>query len=518
MSGYAGAGMPGAKGDPGTDGQVQSVAGRIGDVVLAVADVVGAAAAVDIPPSIAAVTPAVAALIGPGIDGTGVADSTAAMQAKIDAAPAGAVIYAPLGYYRHTGLVFTDGKKLDGPGWWALTDNLAAFASGGWASAANYGGAVFICTAAAGKALSFEDTETMAGFSVRNIASIGSGAGTASGLALGLAAHAVVKAEVSNVLVGDFALGVDLNWVENSTFTDLSVRGCTNGVSCANNTNANHFYNLQLERITTVGFNTDASSIGNHVHGGLAQANTGTCFALRGTNNHLYGVYFENVGGTWAVDVIAGSKHGLHDLHTQSADDDLRIQAGVAKTLLTGWSRGPNGASLSNFGDATVIIGDVLFFADGGTNTVIVNDTYGVQTPKLSVGPTSASAQLWKLDNYGRPLHQAAGTPTIVNGGANNGGAPVVTQFLGGNDVRGRIGIGTGAAPAPTVGAVMATVTFVQPYANIPSAILLFAANAAGAVSAAFVGSGDLTVNGFSVRLQTPLANNQAIFWYEVVA
>lgn len=94
-----------------------------------------------------------AIVAGTGVDATGAADSTAAIQAIINAAPAGSTVFVPTGTYRLTApLVFSKSLSFVGAG---AVDIWGGLATGfDWPGVSPYlGGTVFLVTAAATNAI-----------------------------------------------------------------------------------------------------------------------------------------------------------------------------------------------------------------------------------------------------------------------------------------------------------------------------------------------------------------------------
>jgi hypothetical protein len=111
---------------------------------------------------------------------------------------------------------------------------------------------------------------------------------------------------LNNVLVANFLKGITLNGFVSNSIYDLSVNGCTTGITVGDTTGCTEtkFYNLRMELCTTAMKLNHATRIG--IFGGLIQSNTtGIDFAPSGagyvTSNAFYDVWFENNTTPWTL-------------------------------------------------------------------------------------------------------------------------------------------------------------------------------------------------------------------------
>lgn len=294
-----------------------------------------------------------------GLDTTGAnaASNTTTIDAAIAAAPKGATLLLPVGIIAYTALAaFGDGKTLEGGGWYSAVDALQAFGDIDYLNNTYFGGTVLRSTAASGASITVVGPLVSQGH-LRNLAVIGPGSGTAVGIAVGSAVRGFVGAKWSNVLVCNFATGLEVKNLNEGEMA-LTIRGCTTGMKLNTNCNNNLWPMLDIQRCVT-GLTLDATCITNLFSAPLFQGNTGVSVVLAGQDNILDTPYFENAAGTLAVDVAAGSANGILNPRLATVNDGITIQEGVVATVLTNPTSAGN-PTITNLGRASVLIGDFL--------------------------------------------------------------------------------------------------------------------------------------------------------------
>lgn len=231
-------------------------------------------------------------MVGTGIDPTGSADSTTAIQALITAAPNGAQIIAPLGVFQFSNLTFDHGKSLRGAGFQSLRDATTTFGDSAYATGTNFGGTVFRSTATSGDAITFLTTGVNnEGGTLADFILIGPGSGTSVGIHIGTSTRSVLAPMCRNVKVCNFATGWLLENV-NEGVLQVFARGCTTGVSVSSASNANVWHLLNVQRCTT-GLTISSDTTQNVFLGPIGQNNTTGC-VNSGSLNTFLSVYSEN--------------------------------------------------------------------------------------------------------------------------------------------------------------------------------------------------------------------------------
>lgn len=249
-----------------------------------------------------------------GAVGDGTTNDTAAIQAAIDAVADAGTVFFPTGTYLFSSL--TIGSKsvtLLGAG---VSTISADVFGGSWTLA----GSVLKSTAASGNAISTISNKPM---NLRSLGIVGPGSGTAVGV------HVTdsVRHAWGNVIVANFATGVRLVGVQDTTAIRLSIKGCSKGLYLDINSNDNSFYGIDISH-TTVNAIHSVGAVLNRFYGGVLQSNTGTVVlhdTSAGGGNLYSSLYLENSGATRAVDLVLGDYNQFVACHFGTAGDTLRI-------------------------------------------------------------------------------------------------------------------------------------------------------------------------------------------------
>ena len=344
----------------------------------------------------------VTVMVGPGIDLTGATDSTTAMQAKIYGAPTGALIEM-LGnvVYRFSALILDGGKTLRGLGYTSERDQSDVFGDTKYQNNAYYSGTVLRSTATSGAAITYSPalaTRPTEGGAFEGFILIGPGSGTAVGIQIGgpTIVNAVIRPNIRNVKVCNFATGVQMQNAEEGTF-DLAVRGCATGVVIDNNTNNCDFRSLNLQLCTT-GCTITIYCMGNAFHAPIVQHNTGTGFVVSGQSNTWYSPYTED-NGALAFDFVGGCSNTLVNPYVYGPPwGGIRVQGDAISTQILGF--GSTVAPIEDNGVGTFILGNTANVTGTGTARSYI-DTRNNKTvlPEIHMGDgvlcSEAGALVW---------------------------------------------------------------------------------------------------------------------------
>jgi hypothetical protein len=249
-----------------------------------------------------------------GATGNGSTDDTVAIQAAIDAAADGGTVQfpSPTVDYKFSTLTVNKCVTLQGAGWQVRANQ--AFGHADWANTTYQQGSILRSTATSGAAITCDTTGEVLPYNLRDIAIIGPGSGTSTGIALGSASQASVMNDWQNVMVANFSKGYNFTNVQDSTFVSVRERGCTTGFEFNEGTNQNAFFNAEGQ------FSTDAFHFvrcgQNDFFGGITQNNTdGLSFkpSVAGALEalHFYGMWMENNTNNVHFDTTDGTITGI---------------------------------------------------------------------------------------------------------------------------------------------------------------------------------------------------------------
>lgn len=309
---------------------------------------------------------------GTGIDPTGATDSTAAIQALADANPGRDLLFPP-GVFTFSTLNFGYNQHPRGSGWSDFRDRAVFLGDPDWLLDTNFKGTVLRSTATTGSAITIAHASEVGTGSLSDFILIGPGSGTSIGITLGGAAVAVVHPVWRNVKVGNFATGVKMQHVNEGSFYDLTIHGCTTGLTTVTDVNNNAFYMLDVQRCTSVGVFLSATTVADAFYSPISQIN-GVGFSVDGYRHAFFNPYGEATTASWAIDVVDGRGHVIVAPYLSGAADGIRVQSNARDVTITGFGYGSGGAPLVNAGIRTYIQGyttDVL--TDTGTSTTLID-------------------------------------------------------------------------------------------------------------------------------------------------
>jgi hypothetical protein len=321
-----------------------------------------------------------------GADPTGVTDSTAAIQAAIDAVAEAGTVLVPSGYYLFTSLTSASPIRLVGSGY--TIDMYGAnqtFGSAAWSDRTRFAGSVLISTAASGDAIYFGASsggaaEPNKNLQIEDLLIVGPGSGTATAL------HTVRGKGhfLKNVGIGNFATGFNIDSCQDLTGDKLRTLGCQAGITMGGTITSNQavLINPQIELYETFGITLAEASgvqiLGGVIQDSLAAAAVGINVSANATNTVIKGVWFEN-GVITAAIRIYGSRTTVENCYFGNATDNLELMSTADQSNIL---HNYFGAVAVNAADLTVSAGatnNYIFdsapstngtYTDNGTNTI----------------------------------------------------------------------------------------------------------------------------------------------------
>ncbi len=310
-------------------------------------------------------------MAGPGIDPTGVTDSTVAMQAIIDANPNGQ-IYVPAGVYKFTTLRLDAGQLLFGVGRSTYRDRYSVFGTPGWLDDANFGGAVLRSTAATGTAITIVDPTEVTEGGLLDLTLIGPGSGAAVGVQIGGISpiKSTVNPKIRNVAIGNFATGAQLAYVNEGVFDGWTFRGCQLAIEFVAAVNHNVFTGLDIQWCGD-GVRIAIGCYANTFLSPIFQSDSGVAVRSAGTKTAFYNPYFENIGQQAMI--ISGMGNKVDSPFINDVGDIIQIDAGASENEIEnfGW-QGAAGAIVDN-GSRTRISGRTNNVSGTGTGRVVID-------------------------------------------------------------------------------------------------------------------------------------------------
>ncbi len=344
-----------------------------------------------------------------GAAGTGLVDDQPAFVAALAAAGTGGTVFVPKGNYRlDSTLTLGAAQTIQGCGFYINRDaDNSGFGNSAYGTQSNFVGAILRSTVTSGNAILHVNTSVHSGGRIQDLALIGPGSGTATGIYMGQdtpTIRAVLKAQYRNVLIANFATGLAGYHVNEASFYDLIIRACTKAISAIGDFNNISWVGLDMQRcgqgwVCEVQANDDYRIIGNTFLAPICQNITGEGFVIRGESNTLISPYFELVGTSatmlrmikaYYCAVISPTIHGAGtraiDVDSTSFYNEFRLIELHSSTC-----------TMTNAGYGTVISGQLTDaggtgLTDTGSHTHRV-DLNGAthQLPRLITGTTSGT-------------------------------------------------------------------------------------------------------------------------------
>jgi hypothetical protein len=156
----------------------------------------------------------------------------------------------------------------------------------------------------------------------------------------------------SDILIGNFATGMKRDNVEDCTFINVKIHGCTTGLSDGNNTNCNYHAALAISRTTTVGHTCrDLTNMANYYANALFQSNTGPSLEVFGNSNVWDVPYFENPDATVGFTVGSAAANSADNCEIRSP----QVEGSNYATVTHSFAAGSNGCVVTNMRTPLVI-------------------------------------------------------------------------------------------------------------------------------------------------------------------
>lgn len=320
-----------------------------------------------------------------------------AIQSWHDSSSRGEALFLPPGFFEVNDVNLVKGAKIRGVGY--DFQPRTTFGNALWLDNAQFGGTIIRCAATSGAAISL--VYERGKLDMEDLALIGPGTGTISGLQLGAIGAAALQAHLRNVLVANFKIGYDLTYVEDSSFYDLRSIGNDTGLRFDYACNQNKFSNTEVQYSTgdAVLFVSKGGCTNNTFVGGLLQNIFGRD-GLRIEDSNIGNRFID-----WYCERFLGTGRGIN------------IMAGAIGTKWEGGWHNPNFGTI-------YIDGLRTRFADGESNgspTIAIgasaNGTRILGSEQFTVSDLGVNTQRW--GGYGvRVGRNPAKINSISHGGA----------------------------------------------------------------------------------------------------
>jgi hypothetical protein len=338
-----------------------------------------------------------------GALGDNATDDTTAIQAAITAAGNGGTVWFPRGNYVISTLTLAAGQTLRGSGWYCVRDGMVDFGHAGYASTTLLQGTILRSTATTGQAILHVNSGTHVGGRIEDLALIGPGSGTSTGVYMGQdtpSIRAVIRPQYRNVMIGNFSIGLAGYHVNEASFYDLTIRGCTKAISALGDFNNITFVTLDIQRcvqgvVYEVQANNNYRCLANAFIAPICQNVSGEGFVLRGESHNLVAPYFELVGTSTNFIDIVDAKYcvvqtpTIHGAGTRNLNIAAASQMNEVRNLLTNAST----FTVTNAGYGSVITGTLVGVTDTGSNSHLIDQNNAThQAPRFITGTTSQPA------------------------------------------------------------------------------------------------------------------------------
>jgi hypothetical protein len=313
-------------------------------------------------------------MFGPGIDPTGVADSTVAMQAIIDANP-NRTIFIPEGIFKISELVCSNGQSLKGVGRSTYRDRYTLFGDEDWMNNANFGGTVIRSTRiTSGAAITIVDPAEVTEGGLSDLTLIGPGQGISTGVQIGSSAKSTVNAQITNIAIGNFSIGIEFDNVNEGDYRSLIIRGCVTGAILDVQVRHNTFVNLDVQWCIN-GMVINSGGVNNIFVGAIFQSNNALGIEVKGAKNIFYALYLEAMG-TGGIKFTSTSNANLVDSpFTAGTDDKIIVDVGAKDNFLTniGWQA--SATYIEDAGTRTRITGKIENLSGTGVDRIVIDSS-----------------------------------------------------------------------------------------------------------------------------------------------
>lgn len=237
-----------------------------------------------------------------GAKGDGTTNDTAAFTAALAAAGTGGVVYVPPVAHGYVcdALSIDNGQTLTGTGYYIDRDAVTTIGrAAGYNTAGNIKGSVIRSTVTNGLAVNIVKPTINVGGGLRDIAIVGPGSGTSTGIQMGRdtpSVRALLAPKLSNVLVANFSVGIAGYHVNEFVGDHILIKGCTKALSQVDDFNDATWTGLNIQRCTdTIVMESGGTVYSNRFLGLICQNNTNGP-VIRGFSHVFVAPYFELTG------------------------------------------------------------------------------------------------------------------------------------------------------------------------------------------------------------------------------
>ncbi len=331
-------------------------------------------------------------IIDAGIDFNVLADGsdeTSKLQAAIAKASTGTIIELPYGDITFTTLTTDKSIIIRGKGENVRANN--PFGNAAWDSKSINLGTILRSTTTSGTALSLTGSSTVWQYGLQNLALIGPGSGTSKGVEIGTAALAVAPCTLRDVMIANFATGLEIENVFELDALNAKVRGCTTGLSIPSLSSDLHFYRSEFQTCVDGILLTACSNV--FFDGCLLQNNTNMGLKIApSVAGAIDNIVFKDGwsennptgGGFLELDTTAGSGRLLTVQNTKIGSDVITFTGTGTFTNLIFESNQGLGITLtvpSHITDFTSLNNAFIAIVDNSTTSAgIQNIVHGLQT------------------------------------------------------------------------------------------------------------------------------------------
>lgn len=358
-------------------------------------------------------------------------DDTTAIQAAITAAGNGGTVLFPPGQYTFSTITLAAGQTLRGVGYYISRDDVTTFGDTNYANTAYISGSVLRSTATSGNAVLHVNTSKHVGGRIEDLAIVGPGSGTSVGVYMGQdtpSVRAVLRPQYRNVLIANFSVGLAAYHVNEASFYDLGIRGCTKAISALGDVNNVTWVTLDMQRcaqgfVHEVQGNSAYRCLANAFVAPICQNVTGEGFVLRGESHSIISAYFELTGTSANFIDVVDAKYctvvapTVQGAGTRNINVAAASQMNELRNLLTNAST----FTVTNAGYGSVITGTLVGVTDTGTNTWLFDQNNALmKLPKFIASSSSqpavesSSGILGRFGASGAVIRAGSGTPEGV--------------------------------------------------------------------------------------------------------
>lgn len=376
------------------------------------------------------VTLAVATDVHPewwGAVADGVTDSTTAIQSAINAvaaAPSGGRVYFHTGVYIISSMLtipVNSSIQFEGAGY-TLSGAAGVFGDPLWLSGPGLGSFLKM-TSTTQDALHIDSNSGGAStnsYSFKNLAFVGPGTGSTSGIVVGSALVSAIHIFMDHVGITNFSVGLYLKNGNSNYFDSMDIRGCTTGILSDAGMEEVYFDNLNMKNCST-GYNGKGSNHTYFTHATFQLGTTAVSFVPTG---QIEGNFFKSCfweGYTTNVLIDATSAGVLWTVF-----DDCQMSGSGAVTFNGTGNFGITRFTVRNSNWGSVSLAPPWFVGDFLLENTQVNSFssagWAAATPSITISGLRTNGTVAKIDklfsNYPTVLTYAINT-TLIWGNGN---------------------------------------------------------------------------------------------------